>query len=241
MGNTFSTHTIGRKRNAGGEMTENARLPCCLSGDGQERSWGCREWASRRHSPGSRPESACLCCVEESQPSLFWVSSAGPSRDLSVTLPPLEACSSLLLLRNEAEGIGLLGSGGHGGDAYEPGCTLRPGSSGKRASQGPIVDCVSWAHPRQGGGFPEESPHRLERKTGYYSRCCGHPRKTVRGMAPQKQGASPCPAKHYGLKKPSMPPLRTPQGTHGGAPALSLKEQKDFAGPRAWIGLRQGI
>ena len=97
--------------------------------------------------------------MEESQPSLFWVSSAGPSRDLSVALPPLEACSSLPLLRNEARGIGLLGSGGQGRDAYKPGCTLRPGSSGKRVSRGPIVDCVSWAHPRQGGGFPEESPH----------------------------------------------------------------------------------
>ena len=51
---------------------------------------------------------------------------------------------------------------------------------------------------------------------------------------------SPCPAKHYGLKKPTMLPLRTPQGTRGGAPALSLKEQKDFAGPKAWIGLVRG-
>ena len=87
--------------------------------------------------------------MAESHPLFFWVSSAGPSRDLSVTLPPLEACSSLPLLRNEAGGIGLLGSGGEGRDACEPGCTLRPGSSGKRASRGPVVDCLSWAHPRQ--------------------------------------------------------------------------------------------
>lgn len=134
MWNTFSIHSIGRTRNVCGDTTQ--APGCCVA---------CQEIWERAGAENGPLRDTALAAGLRVPASAVWqshnpcslVSSAGPSRDLGVTLPPLEVCSSLSLLRNEAGGVGLLGwRGGEGGTPMNQAapCVLAP------LGRGPLGD-----------------------------------------------------------------------------------------------------